>query len=399
MLVLGLGLGLIVLARRRPQIAGVAALIVMTLDLAAANSRSVMTVEQSMFEGKPELVQIIENAEAGRDPPAPGPFRVHRMLLWQPLIWTVIPSANRARELTAWERDTIQSKHGINWGIEYTYSMGVGELSDYDWYFSSSFRTVIAPETAKRLATESGRSVIYAPRRAYDMWNTRYFVVPAFANGWLDETRASAAFRFASELIYPERGRFDGTHGKEEAKMWMDIMDFEVLRNEHEFPRSWVVHQARAIKEVEGLSRGPLAQSWQEILFARDMFWNDPSLTLFDPHKVAWVSPTDLAQILPKLSGQPPNKSESVKVHYPNPQRAILEVTLESTGLVILSDVDYPGWQLTIDDKPAPIYRVNVAMRGRSSPPARIASCIRLRRDRFTWGSSGRHSAWPPGSC
>ena len=42
------------------------------------------------------------------------------------------------------------------------------------------------------------------------------------------------------------------------------------------------------------------------------------------------------------------------------PQRAILDVTLESTGLVILSDVDYPGWQLTIDDEPAPIYRVNV---------------------------------------
>jgi hypothetical protein len=26
--------------------------------------------------------------------------------------------------------------------------------------------------------------------------------------------------------------------------------------------------------------------------------------------------------------------------------------------------VDYPGWQLTIDDEPAPIYRVNVLMRG-----------------------------------
>ena len=59
---------------------------------------------------------------------------------------------------------------------------------------------------------------------------------------------------------------------------------------------------------------------------------------------------------MPKLSGQPPRKSESVKVRYPNPQRAILDVTLESTGLVILSDVDYPGWQLTIDDEPAPIY-------------------------------------------
>ncbi len=211
--------------------------------------------------------------------------------------------------------------------------------------------------------------------------------------------RASAAFRFASELIYPEKGRFDGPHGKEESRKWMDTQDFEVLRNEQEFPRSWVVHSARAIEPVEGLSREPRAEGRQEILYARDLFWNDPTLTLFDPHAVAWVSRTDLAQIMPKLSGRPPRKSESVKVRYPNPQRAILEVTLESSGLVILSDVDYPGWQLTIDDEPAPIYRVNVLMRGRSSPPARIASCIRLHHDRFRWGSSGRSSAWAPGSC
>ena len=217
---------------------------------------------------------------------------------------------------------------------------------------------------AKWLGTEVGEDVIYFPRRAYDMWNTRYFVVPAFANGWRDETRASAAFRFESESIYPEKGRFDGPNGKEESKKWMDTQDFEVLRNEQEFPRSWVVHNARAIKPVEGLSREPRAESKQEILYARDLFWNDQALTLFDPRAVAWVSDTDLAQIMPKLSGQSPRKSESVKVHYPNPQRAILEVTLESSGLVILGDVDYPGWQLTIDDEPAPIYRVNVLMRG-----------------------------------
>lgn len=57
-----------------------------------------------------------------------------------------------------------------------------------------------------------------------------------------------------------------------------------------------------------------------------------------------------------------PTRSESVSVRYPNPQRAVLEVTLESSGLVILSDVHYPGWQLTIDDQPAPVYRVNGVM-------------------------------------
>jgi hypothetical protein len=364
LLVLGLGLVLVVLAPTRPQVAGPAALIVMALDLAVANSVHVMTVDQSMFEGRPALVQIIAKAEADREPPITGPFRVHRMLSWNPLAWSHTTSADRVSELVAWERDTIRSKYGISFGIEYTHTRGVAELSDYEWYFSGSLRMVIGPVIANRLGTEVGKRVIYFPRRAYDMWNTRYFVVPVYANDWRDEMRASAAFRFESELIYPERGRFDGPHGKDDARNWMETQDFEVLRNLQEFPRSWVVHSARAIQPVDGPSRGARGEDRREILYARDLFWNDPTLTLFDPHAVAWVSRTDLAQIMPKLSGQPPIKSESVKVRYPNPQRAILEVTLESTGLVILSDVDYPGWQLTIDDQPAPIYRVNVLMRG-----------------------------------
>jgi hypothetical protein len=364
LLVLGLGLVLIMLAPTRPQVAGPAALIVMTLDLAVANSRHVMTVGQSMFEGRPALVQIIAKAEAALEPPRPGPFRVHRMLSWSPLVWNHTTSADRVGELVAWERDTIRSKYGISFGIEYTHTRGVAELSDYEWYFSGSYRMVIGPVIANRLGTDVGKRVIYFPRRAYDMWNTRYFVVPAYANGWRDEMRASAAFRFESELIYPEKGRFDGPRGKDDARTWMETQDFEVLRNLQEFPRSWVVHSARAIPPVDGHSPEPAAKGRQEVLYARDLFWNDPTLPLYDPHAVAWVSRTDLSQIMPRLSGQPPAPSESVTVRYPNPQRAILDVTLESPGLVILSDVDYPGWRLTIDDEPAPIYRVNVSMRG-----------------------------------
>ena len=49
---------------------------------------------------------------------------------------------------------------------------------------------------------------------------------------------------------------------------------------------------------------------------------------------------------------------------YPTPEQAVLEVRLDSPGLVVLADVDYPGWELAIDGKPAPIYRVNGVMRG-----------------------------------
>jgi hypothetical protein len=362
--VLGLGLVLIKIAPARPGLAGTAALIVMTLDLATANKQFVMTVEQSLFEQQPAIVKLIQEAESKRNPPVPGPYRVHRMPTWNPPVWQTKASTDRVRDFVVWEHDTIQPKYGINFGIEYTHTVGVAELYDYEWYFMGFGRTIHDPWLAKELGIAVGSKVVYYPRRAYDMWNTRYVVVPAFTNGWNDEYRGSASFLFETESIFPEKGRFEGPGGDDEMKAWVENHDFRIMRNDQEYPRSWVVHKVRAIKPYEGLSRESRAEGMQEILYAQDLFWNDKNLVFFDPHDTAWVSRTDLGEITSTISGRRRSQSETVKVTYPSPQRAVLEVTLESPGLVILSDVFYPGWQLKIDDQPAPIYRVNGLMRG-----------------------------------
>ena len=89
---------------------------------------------QSLFETKPEVLRIIEAAERAR--PASGPFRIHRMPLWNPLGWHTTSSTDRVHDLVSWERDTLQPKYGINLGVEYTHTIGVAELYDYEWYFS-----------------------------------------------------------------------------------------------------------------------------------------------------------------------------------------------------------------------------------------------------------------------
>ena len=102
----------------------------------------------------------------------------------------------------------------------------------------------------------------------------------------------------------------------------------------------------------------------QELLYADDPLWHDATLRAFDPRTVAWVESNKKAELAPYLSGRPPGPTEMVKVSYPSPDRAELEATLESPGLVVLADVDYPGWKLTIDGKRAPIYVLNRLMRG-----------------------------------
>ena len=87
--------------------------------------------------------------------------------------------------------------------------------------------------------------------------------------------------------------------------------------------------------------------------------------------------------------------SETVKVTYPTPQRAVLEVELKSPGLVVLSDVYYPGWMLTIDDKPATIYRVNRMMRGASVPSGAHRLVYTYCAPIVSWSAeSSRSSGW-----
>ena len=361
-MLLGLGLVLIRLVRTRPAWAGALALIATTSDLALANARYILTVPQSLFESPPEVLRIIEDAERAK--PAPGPFRVHRMPQWDPPIWNIRRSPDRVREFVAWERNTLQPKHGIIFGLDYTHTMGVAELYDYEWYFGGFHRKVRSAEIAKQLGVEIGKEVVYFPRRSFNMWNTRYFVLPCYPNGWRDEFRGYASFLHECEPVYPDPARFRGPGGAEALKTWTEEQDFQIFRNRQEFPRAWVVHAARKLEPIGRLSRDAQKLAMQEITYADDQLWSDRNLHAFDPHHYAWVEGDQVGQLLSVLPGASPRPTETVQVRYPNPQRTELDVTLETPGLVVLADVYYPGWELTIDGKPAPIYRVNRLMKG-----------------------------------
>ena len=253
--VFGLGLGLVLLARKRPHLAGSAALIVMTADLATGNARHILTVPQSVFERKPEVLKIIEAAERAR--PSPGPFRIHRMPIWHPMGWDTTPSHDRINELTQWESDTLQPKYGINFGVEYTQTIGVAQLYEYDRHFIHFPANVHDRQLAVALGVNVGAEVEYYLRRAYNLWNTRYFIVPFFGNGWRDATRASASFVFESELIYPPSDRFTGPNGNAEADRWIDTRDFRVLRNLQEYPRLGRPPRASDAARCRSVSLGP----------------------------------------------------------------------------------------------------------------------------------------------
>jgi hypothetical protein len=367
-IVLGLSLAVVELATRRREWASAIALILTAADLAVANARAIVTVPQAVLESRPEVLRLIDAEERRR--PSAGPYRVHRMPAWHPPRWQTTPSADRPRDIVEWERETLQPKYGIPLGVEYTHTFGVAGLAAYDAFFEASLGPIRSRDAALALGVEVGAPVVTFFRRAFDLWNTRYFIVPSYPHGWRDGYRGYASFLFQSESIYPGPDSPGGARDALAIAHSRDS-DFQVLRNRNEFPRAWVLRDARWVRPHAGLSRDARARALREMLYADDPLWHDAAMQAVDPRRVAWLEEDKKAELLPYLSGQPPWPSETVEVRYPSPQRVEVEARLESPGLVILADVHYPGWELTIDGTPAPIYRANRVMRGAAVPAGR----------------------------
>jgi hypothetical protein len=101
-------------------------------------------------------------------------------------------------------------------------------------------------------------------------------------------------------------------------------------------PRAFVVHRAEIADDTAMLTR----------------MWKLD----FDPRGVAL-----LADGTP-LSGAAGSRDSAEIVEYED-ERVVLNVRAESRGYVLLADSWYPGWEATVDGKPAPIHRADFIFR------------------------------------
>jgi hypothetical protein len=363
--VFAVALGLALRGSIRPRLAASIALVCMTADLAVANAALILTAPQRLFETNPKVLEIIQKDEA--DNPWPHPYRVHRMPIWTPYAWLDTPSPDRVRDFLVWERDTLQPKYGVPLGLDYTLTMGTAELYDYEWYFAG-YTMLTDEDVMKQLGVGPKDRVVAYPRRSFDMWTTRYFVVPFYPGGWTDENRGYASFLENTQPVYPTPETFSGPNQEDKKRDWMRNEDFRVLRNLTPYDRAWVVHSARPVKAVRGLNRTDREAPMMDILFSNDMLWHTKGRVVYDPKAVAWVEEEDVAVVGPKLSSRTTTASESAKVTTYDAERVEIDANLETPGLVVLAYVYYPGWELTIDGVEAKIYRVNRLMRGAAVP-------------------------------
>jgi hypothetical protein len=116
--------------------------------------------------------------------------------------------------------------------------------------------------------------------------------------------------------------------------------DWKVYENPAAYPRAWVVHEV-AVEQS------------QEAIFGR---LADPAMDL---RQVALLE-APLPQALQESFGA----TERPRFRAYEADRIVVEVTAQSTGLLVLSEMHYPGWRATLNGEPTEIYRVNGGLRG-----------------------------------
>ena len=113
--------------------------------------------------------------------------------------------------------------------------------------------------------------------------------------------------------------------------------DVLILRNARALPRAWLVAEAEAVDGEEALSR---------ISGGGD----------FDPRRTALleVSP----DTLPELPGGPPPPDATARHEYV-PNGIDVETFCETDALLVVSESNFPGWEATVDGRPAQIHSAN----------------------------------------
>ncbi len=283
------------------------------------------------------------------------------MPAWQPVEWVRRRSPGRLREIVAWERDSLKAAYASPYDLGYVTNPGNVEPIDF-LQLVDSFQFVPEPEAARRVGGPEGVPMHYFPRRSFDMWGARYFVLPCTPSDYTTPQQAIAAFFFAGvEPIFPPRAEAD------EAR-WKEQQDWQIFRNLDAYPRAWAVHEAHVRETFPEGAETPEARNWRTaILYKPDPFWQIPGRPVEDPRRIAWIEVDDPKSLRLDL-GRPSSAAETVTIERNEPARVELTARLESPGLVVLADSYDLGWKLTLDGKPATILRANRMMRAAAVP-------------------------------
>ncbi|MDX2041812.1 MAG: YfhO family protein [Acidobacteriota bacterium] len=129
---------------------------------------------------------------------------------------------------------------------------------------------------------------------------------------------------------------------------WRKVYDHDsvtIFENPNALPRVWMVPKARAVTEEDALKavRGESKEA-------------------FNPREIALLEKPPLTKV--RLGIDEPFSQAEAKLLKHAPNRLVIETNADKRAALVVSEMNFPGWQATIDGQLADIYTANYLLRG-----------------------------------
>jgi hypothetical protein len=360
-----------------------AAVALTAIEICLANSWLVVTAPASLWTRPSRGAQLLREAEreGGASAPAENWPRLLRIEFVSPEFKDT-PSHTRPADGVEWDRDTLKPKYALAEGLSQTRVYGTIQLFDYHLFL------------APLVFTDPPRLV--QPRRAYDALGVEYFLLPKTSvyNGgslWIEALQHRWQDRPANAAgpppEKPEGARLPPA--VDDTARWLGPRNdqIDILANDSAFPRAWIVHDVFVTARIETSDRHKLMPMLVTMIA--------PKQHVIDMRQAAWVESDELDQLTPEGRLQTPAvdpSAESCRITNYEPQRVEIVARLSAPGLVVLSDMYYPGWQLSVTSggqtRDLPLLRTNRVMRGALLPAGEFKLVYEYRPTSFYLGAA-----------
>lgn len=133
---------------------------------------------------------------------------------------------------------------------------------------------------------------------------------------------------------------------------WRKVYDHEgatIFENPNVLPRTWMVPKAKAVSEEEALKaiRGE-------------------SQKPFNPREIALLERPPLTKV--NLAIDEAFSQADARISSYAPNRLVIETSADKRAALVVSEINYPGWEATIDGQPTTVYTANYLLRGMIVP-------------------------------
>ena len=148
-----------------------------------------------------------------------------------------------------------------------------------------------------------------------------------------------------------------------------------VYENEHALPRAFVVHRVHAVPDDK--------QALASMATGAARLPNGTVHVMsFDPAREAVIESATLPAGLPQAADGP----RAARIVSYGPEKVMVEVDAGASGLLVLTDQYFPGWEATVNGKPSAIAATDFAFRGVTLGPEQSRVVFRYHPAAFSWG-------------